>query len=271
MNNLDKLATSVTDFAARNALTLVPAVPERDFGPEVNISPDTLDLPGFLDLAKKLAGGVLYLEAAAFDPHADEGESPPAHLVKHKGATGRIDVAFAANGLVHFWQQSAPWYLEWQQLTESPSARDEDEDIEQLGDEEQARLSAELADKLLADPGFRAAKPGGARQRYAKLAIPAGTDDWVSWDAIRSAVGRAEGLAQAQYAQITARLDELAAELLATHEYQQVSSSGARKAAVEQFLIPRADGFAAPTLVRDELYARAQRLAKTTKRPSTLL
>ena len=69
-------------------------------------------------------------------------------------------------------------------------------------------------------------------------------------------------MAQTQYDQITDRLDELAAEFLASPEYQQASSAGARKQAAGRFLIPHADGFCPPPLVRDELYARTQKLAK---------
>ncbi|MEX5709577.1 hypothetical protein AB1484_15020 [Parafrankia sp. FMc6] len=275
MDNLAKLAAAVTEFAARSAVTLVPAVPDRDLGPEVNISPSVLDLPGFLSLAASLGGGVLYFEAVAFDPAGSEVADPPAELIKRKGETGRVSVAFAVNGLIHFWEQSAPWYLEWQelaasQLTRFPARRD-DEDAERPSDEERARLAAELVTVLLADPGFRAARAGAARQRYAKLALPEGTDSWVGWDACRDAADQAEALAQAQYAQLTPRLDELAAQLLTTPEYQQASSPAARKEAAGQFLIPVADGFAAPALVRDELYARAQRLAKTGKQHPTLL
>ncbi len=49
MNKLAKLTASVTEFAARNTMVLVPAVPERDLGPKVNIAPGALDLPGFLE------------------------------------------------------------------------------------------------------------------------------------------------------------------------------------------------------------------------------
>jgi hypothetical protein len=277
MDNLDKLAASVTEFVARNPMTLVPAVPERDLGPEVNLSPDTVDLSGFLNLAATLGGGVLYLQAITFNPDDQEHgvEDSTAHLRTYKGKTGRVSVAFAVNGLVHFWEQSAPWYLEWQELADRPSRRfsahsDDDEDTERLSDKDRARLTAELVDTLLADPGFRAARPGGARQRYARIAIPEGTHKWVAWDAAREATDRAEELAQAQYAQIPPRLDELAAQLLTTREYQQASSAGARKAAAEKFILPHADGFAAPPLIRDELYARARRLAKTTQQPPAL-
>ncbi|MBL7489167.1 hypothetical protein I6A60_33480 [Frankia sp. AgB1.9] len=276
MDNLAKLAAAVTEFAAHSTVALVPAVPERDLGPEVNISPGVLDLPGFLSLAASLGGGVLYFEAVAFDPAGGEVADPPAELIKRKGETGRVSVAFAVNGLIHFWEQSAPWYLEWQELAASQSGRFQarraaDEGAERPSDEERARLTAELVSTLLADPGFRAARTGAARQRYAKLALPEGTDNWVGWDACRDAADQAEALAQAQYAQLTPRLDELAAQLLTSREYQEASSAAARKDAAGRFLIPLADGFAAPSLVRDELYARAQRLAKTGKHHPTLL
>jgi hypothetical protein len=281
VDDLTKLSAFVTEFAAQNTMTLVPAVPERDLGSEVNIRPDTLDLHGFLALAAKLGGGVLYSKARRFDPEGDdedEVDDPPSHLLKRKGEIAQVSVAFAVNGLIHFWEQRAPWYDEWQALAASQSllfssrrGLDDEEQPERLSDEERARLAGELADKLLAMPEFRAAKPGGARQRFAKLAIPADTDRWVGWDATRDALDRAEQLAQAQYAQITERLDDLAAELLASPAYQQASSPGARKQAAEQFLIPRADGFSPPAHIRDEMYARARDLAKAAKRHPTLL
>ena len=45
---------------------------------------------------------------------------------------------------------------------------------------------------------------------------------------------------------------------------------GVRKQAAERFLAAWADGFVPPALVRDELYARAQRLAKVAAQPSGL-
>lgn len=67
------------------------------------------------------------------------------------------------------------------------------------------------------------------------------------------------------YQQIPAQLDDLAAELLASPAFQQASSAAARKQAAVQFLIPRADGFTPPVVIRDELYARATLLAKMNK------
>ncbi|HEX9354889.1 MAG TPA: hypothetical protein VF933_13870 [Streptosporangiaceae bacterium] len=277
MDDLAQLAAAVTDFAAGNNLIIVPAVPEHDYGPEVCLGPDALDLPGFLALAGRLGGGVLYLRAAPFDPGSDDDQpdSPPAHLLSHKGHVGQVGVAFAAGGLVHFWEHQAAWYQEWQELPGSqPSRRDSDQEDtdgpERLSAEERARLASELAGTILAGPRFRAA-PRGDRQGLARLAIPEGTDRWVGWDAVREACDRAHEMAQAQYDQLTGQLDDLAAELLASPEYQQASSSAARKHAAERFLIPRAAGFSPPTLMREELYARAQRLAKAAKsRPGGL-
>jgi hypothetical protein len=270
--DLAQLAAAATDFAAGNALTIVPAVPEHDFGPEVCLGPDVLDLPGFLALAAQLGGGVLYLRAAPFDPATgdDPPEDPPAHLTRHKGEIGQVSIAFAANGLVHFWEHQTAWYQEWQDLADSPrrySDLDDEDEAERLSSEERARLTSELVDTILADPRFRAASRND-RPRLARLAIPKGTDDWAASDAAREACDRALDMTEAQYDQIITQLDELAAEFLASPEYQQASSADARRHAAERFLIPRADGFRPPPLVRNELHARTQRLAKTARHPA---
>lgn len=270
MEDLAELAASVTGFAAREHLVIVPAVPTNDCGPEVFLGPGELDLPGFLELAGRLGGGVLYLQAALFDPGSGEDQptGPPAHLLGHKGQTGQVSVAFAANGVVHFWEHETAWYLEWEELAGSALRRfpgmDEADETERLGEEERAQLASELADTILADPQFRAARAGN-RQRIARQAIPKGTDQWAAWDAIRKAGDRANQMAQERYDQLEDQLDGLAEELLASPAYQQASSAAARKQAAERFLIPHADGFSPPALVRDELYARAKDLAKTAK------
>jgi hypothetical protein len=99
MEDLAELAAAATGFAAREHLTIVPAVPQHDYGREVCLGPGDMDLPGFLELAGRLGGGVLYLRAAPFDPDTGGGqpEDPPAYLVRHKGQTGQVSVAFAAN------------------------------------------------------------------------------------------------------------------------------------------------------------------------------
>ena len=72
-------------------------------------------------------------------------------------------------------------------------------------------------------------------------------------------------MTEAACCQLEGRLDDLAAELLASPAWQQASSPAARKQAAGRFLVPHVDGFSPSPLVRDELYARAQRLAKAAR------
>jgi hypothetical protein len=277
VEDLASLAAAAAELAAAADLAVVPAVPEHGYGPEVCLGPGVLDLPGFLGLAARLGGGVLYLRAVPSGPGSDDGQddeepgAPPTHLAGHAGQTGQVSIAFAAGGLVHFWEHRTAWYQEWQDLADSrPRSRGhetgedvEDGEDEGLSGEDRARLAGELAGAILADPRFRAAPPA-SRQRLARLAIPAGTDSWAGHDAIREACDRARDMTAAAYGQLAGRLDGLAAELAASPAYQQARSAAGRRAAAAQFLIPRADGFSPPGLVRDELYARAQQLARRT-------
>jgi hypothetical protein len=274
MEDLADLGVLVTRFADREHLAVIPAVPDHEYGPEVCLGPGDLDLPGFLDLASRLGGGVLYLRAVPFDPGSDDDqpENPPEHLTVRKGQTGQVSVAFAANGVVHFWEQFAAWYLEWRQMAGSAPLRAPDTDGEdeawRLGEEERTRLASELADTILADPEFRAGSRDD-RQRAARKVIPRDTGDGVFWAALREAVQQADQMTRERYDQLEERLDDLAAELLASPAYQRASSPAARKQAAERFLIPHADGFFPPALARDELYARTRDLAKAAKASAT--
>ncbi|GII59401.1 hypothetical protein Pth03_77900 [Planotetraspora thailandica] len=276
MDDLAKLAASVTEFASASSMTLVPAVPEGGCGGEVFLGPGKVDLPGFLAMAHKLGGNALYMEAAPFDP-ADV-EDPSADLAERKGQVGQIEVAFAANGIVHFWQQRAAWYAEWQQgaldqtlsrvhldketgLTDEDRERPDDKERAQLYDEERELIGKQV-EMLLANSDFRAAR-GSARRRASWLALSGDSSEKPSWTAIDTACEQAEEMARVRYAELARRFDELAAELLADPEYQQTRAASARKQVVERFLIARADGFSAPVYVRDELHARAQQLGKS--------
>lgn len=265
MEDLRKSAASIIEFADTTAITIIPVLPSDDCGPEVRLGPAAMDLPAFLALAQKLGGGVLYVRATPFDPAATDDEPVeelPSHLTKREGEVGYLGVAFAVNGLIHFWEQTTAWYQEWQLLLPDDAFGEADEDgPEQLSDEERDRLAAELADILLINPEVRGAKTVD-RNRIARLSVPADTDSSVAWEAVRIACDRAQELARVRYAEIMDRLDDLAALLLTNPQYQRASSPGARKQAAEQFLIPHADGFPPPALIRDELYARTQQLAK---------
>ena len=179
-----------------------------------------------------------------------------------------MSVAFAANGLVHFWEHRTAWYLEWEELADgimTGAGRYEADGTERLGEEEEARLAGEVADAIVADPEFRAARVTDRWHLSVKF-IPAGTDSSVGWAARRQACTRAYHMAQELYDQLEDQVDDLAAELLASPAYQQASSAAARKKAAARFLMPRADGLSAPNAaVPDELHARAQKLAKAAR------
>ena len=78
-------------------------------------------------------------------------------------AGGRV-IAFAASGIVYFWEHLAAWYLERLELADSELSGPATDEPGQVSGEERARLASELAGTLLDSPQFRAAK-AGARQR----------------------------------------------------------------------------------------------------------
>jgi hypothetical protein len=261
-DDLGKLATTAVEFANSHSMTIVPAVPEPDSG--VSLTEHDLDLPEFLELARKLGDGALYLGTRYFtvDPDTDEAQDIPALLA---GRTGhlvdlRIALASAGHGLVHFWEKSEPWY---QELLDSQD--DEDDEAPglrtMLDEEERERLAGEVADVILADPEFRAASPADRRRR-ARLLIPEGTEQHARWDGAHLALERVQDLTEQAYQPLKEQLSDLAAEFLASPGWQEAASPAARKQAAVQFLIPRADGFFPPPVIRDELYARAKRLSK---------
>ncbi|WP_147945543.1 hypothetical protein [Microbispora sp. CSR-4] len=263
MDNLAKLVGTVREFAGTAAMTLVPAVPEADLGSEICLGPETLDLPAFLEIAGKHGGGLLYLQAAPFDPDGDEHQvgDLPAHLVKRKGQVGQVSVAFAAAGVVHFWEHRAAWYVEWQQLAKAePSRKDylHDDGEGDLSEQERAQLS-ELRTALLANPDFRAAR-GTARRRIAD-AVSEEFDGW-SWRVINAVCAEADELGREQYDQLYARIDDLAEELAADPEFQRTRTAAARKHVADRFVLAQAGGLSGPLWVPEELYARAQELAK---------
>jgi hypothetical protein len=265
-NDLGKLAASVTQFAADHNMTIVPAVPGPDSGRSVVIEPEDLDLPGFLELALKLGDGAFYLRPEPFSPDDGQPGDMPAPMAHRKGQVCELRLAFASagHGLLHFWEETAPWYLEWLDSQDGP-ADDADED-NQIGDEEREGLTAELADAILSDQEFRAAPPMARRRRSQLLAeqlpVPEGARRWIRWDAAQQARDRAEDLAAKAYRPLLEQMDSLAAEFLASPGWQQNSGAGLRKKAAEQFLIPRADGFFPSAAVRDELYTKAKELSK---------
>jgi hypothetical protein len=264
-DDLTGIVTVVSGHAGDGDWLIVPGVPEQGYGPEVQLGA-AVDVPGFLALADRLGGGVIYLRAVPFDPRQDAAEEPGSHiaeLASHAGKLGQVSLAFVANGVVHFWERSTPWYEEWEEQA-GQTLRD-DFDLDQPSrpsQEERARLVSEHTETLFADPRFRAARQANVRHRAARLILPPDTGSVIFWDAVREASEQADELAQQQYERIEPQLDELSRELLASPDYQRASSPPTRRRIAGQFLIPRADGFSPPAHIREELYAKAQQLAK---------
>lgn len=265
MENLTDLAHAVAHFATAACLPLIPAVPVNDLGPEVQLTPDLMELPVFLDLAKQLGGGALYLHAPPFAPDDTTDSEVPARLLAHTGDIGDVAVAFVTNGVLHIWRDRTAWFLEWQHLTErAPQLRlplPSDDGRPNWSEEDRARIIDEGVTVVLAHPEFRAAR-GSARQRAGRLALPADFPEGLEWRALREATDQADELAKVRYAELSDRLDELAAELVTDPEYLARSSAAARKQVATRFLIARADGLSGPSYVREELHSKAMALLK---------
>src|ERR1700722_5229059 len=173
-NDFGSMAAAVPEFADGHDMTVVPAIPGRDSGRTVSLDPDVVDLHGFLELARKLGDGALYLRAETFglDPETGKPEEVPASLAHRQGQMCELSVAFASagHGLLHFWGQAEPWYQEFLDSQDAEMLDDADEEW-RVGGEERDRLAAEVAEVILADREFRAASPG-IRRRRAQMLVP---------------------------------------------------------------------------------------------------
>jgi hypothetical protein len=167
-HDLGSVAAAVTKFADGHSMTIVPAIPGSGSGRTVCLDPGVLDVHGFLELARKLGDGALYLRTETFglDPGTGQPEDVPARLARRKGQTCELSVAFAAagHGLLHFWEQTEPWYQEFLDSQDAEMLHDADEE-RRTGGEDRDRLAAELAEAILADSEFRASSPGIRRRR----------------------------------------------------------------------------------------------------------
>jgi hypothetical protein len=260
VNEPENLASVVTEFAAGHDMTLVPAVPGTEGDRTVLLNADVLDLPRFLELARKLGDGALYLHTEEFglDP-----EDVPSHLARYKGQTCELQVAFASagHGLLHFWDHTAPWYREWLDSEENRLLAEDGEDT-LAAEQERTRLARQIAETVLADPDYRGAATPLARNHRAEQLMPEGTGREVRWDAAARAAEMARDQSTAAYNALWDQVDELAADLLASPGWQKSASPAGHKKAAEQFLASRAGGYPAPAGLRDELYRRAQKILK---------
>ncbi|MBM0230524.1 hypothetical protein JNW91_00715 [Micromonospora sp. STR1_7] len=265
VDEVSSLRSAATAFAEQNALTVVPAVPLHDLGPEVQLDGEVIDLPGFLNLAQRMCAPALYLEVDRFDPDGDSVDDPPRHLLARRGQLQGIEMAFVAGGVVHFWEHIASWYAEWESLLAANHGGlgDEDDDRPRwMSENEREELAEPAVRALLAMAQFRAEKPGGGRYRFAQQHLPADLDERATHTAVRLACERADEMARQRYADIDDHYEQLATDLLADQAYQRAGSAAARKQVAERFLTNWADGWSPPMVAREELYARAQRQAK---------
>ncbi|MFI6134051.1 hypothetical protein [Micromonospora sp. NPDC051141] len=271
MDDVNSLRSTATAFAEQHALVVVPVVPVHHLGPEVRLDGEDIDLPGFLTLAQRMSAPALYVAVDPFDPDDDLVDDPPRHLLARRGQLQGIEVAFVAGGVVHFWEHTVSWYAEWEALITATYRGLVNEDDEGrprwLSERESEELAEPAVQTLLAMRQFRAEKPGGGRYRFAQQHLPDDLDERVTSTAVRLACDRADEAARQRYADIDEHYEQLAADLLVDPAYQRAGSAAARKQAAERFLTAWADGWAPLAVARDELHARAQRLAKAGARP----
>jgi hypothetical protein len=178
------MAAAVTEFAGGHDMTIVPAIPGRDSGRTVSLNPDVVDLHGFLELARKLGDGALYLRTETFglDPETGKPEEVPASLAHREGQVCELSIAFASagHGLLHFWEQAEPWYQEFLDSQDAEMLHDADEEWRVRG-KSGTVWAAEVAETILADREFCAsslASGAGARRcssRKARTVTSAGT------------------------------------------------------------------------------------------------
>jgi hypothetical protein len=195
-NDIGSMAAAVTDFAEGHDMTVVPAIPGRDSGRTVSLDPDVVDLHGFLELARKLGDGALYLRTETFglDPETGKPEEVPASLAHREGQVCELSAAFASagHGLLHFWEQAEPWYQEFldsqdaEMLDEGTdrnvgwdAAERARERAEELSDEAYRTIQGQLGDlaaEFLASPGWQQAASAGARKKAAEQFLTSRAD-----------------------------------------------------------------------------------------------
>ena len=277
--------TATAAFSEKHGLALVPAVPKEGPFPEVGLHDPPMDWDGFLELARQLGARALYVDTEHFYPDEyEEWELSPL-LLGFEGRVCRIEAAFVVGGVVHRREELVDWWGEWEgekddadlrpgvavvpaaRLSEVPERPTEvpswlhQESAPRLSDAEIKRRGDRLVETLLAKPEFRAGRRAD-RVRIAEAALPDDADRRLLWGAGYRAADRSEEITKEKYASIGDQYAALAADLLQDAGYRAAVSAGARKQAAERFLAAWADGWSPPALVRDELYAWSQRLAK---------
>ncbi|MEU4235737.1 hypothetical protein [Actinoplanes sp. NPDC026619] len=275
-DDLAELLTAAVHFSNQHGIALVPAVPVWEGVPEVRLSLD-MEWVEFLELGRQMGVRALYLDPEKFDPEEEQVTDPV--LLAYEGRVCRLEAVFVAGGVVHAWDSYAEWYEERERseksLNENSLPTEEGlpsffggRATPRLSDEERRAKVEELVAELLVMPEYRSARRT-QRYRVAEAHIPSDLDNRTRWDAIYGAADKADEVARERYARLSKQYEDLARRLLQDPAYRAAASAGARKQAAERFLTDWAGGFVPNSMARDELYAQAQRLAKT-GRGSTL-
>jgi len=272
--DIEELVTQVTQLASSLQLRLVPAIPMRNpnSGLMVLLDNDDLSAADFCGLAAAAKARLLYIQAGPFNAEnqpefdvAGEGRNELDGKVidqlallqqaaeRFNGRIGQLALAFAVEGVLHYWTAAADWY---ENLMDRVAGLFPAEGLEpeRLSDVDALALIQRLTGELVAIPAFRAAATTAQRQRIAgaqHAEISALYEDprpgyrTAASRAFRNAADITAAEAERIYGEMEKNLPELAAELAATPQFRNAGTAGALKQRARDFLIEKAGGYSA--------------------------
>lgn len=290
-SEIDDFAAQVKDIVSSRQLAVVPAMPVRnsDSGFVVLLTQEDMSAGAFCDAAVAAGAKIMYVEAEAFDAETDltikprqdfdgrdvEEDGGLTRTLRreasvYNGRIGKIEVAFAANGVLHCWIATAPWYDRFierlkeqersanQAFVFTPPAGQPEfvfraPTPEQLA--EQRATVERLAQELAQIPEFRSARTYSQRRQVVDshpelAAMESDTPSQAGYlvsQAVAQAVRNLTAEADGRYRELETRLRELAVEFAATPAFMSAGSGRARREHAKDFLAERAGGFPPPT------------------------
>jgi hypothetical protein len=272
--DIDELAAQMKNLVVGKQLVMIPAMPlqNNDSGFIVFLGQEDMSASEFRDVAVTAGAKLFYAQANAFDAERDlkvgrrralawqsSEEDPGLASLReeasvYNGRIGEIALGFAADGVLHCWIVTAPWYdrlverLDGLEPTVNPM-------FEQMPEAEARALTDRLAQELIQMPEFRSAPTGAQRRRLARAqteiaALEADTRPGyrhVAFQAIRQAEESLAAEADSRYREVEAKLADLAVECEATPTFRNARSSRARREHARDFLVEKAGGYPPPT------------------------
>jgi len=190
--------------------------------------------------------------------------------------TCSVEIAFAAQGVLHRWVMDAPWCAILDELIEEGSAPTQDLDwgggLRKVDAEEIAKLAAELA----AHQSFRRAKLPERETAARQIAAIVALDDDPNWRwAISSVVRRATDIVSAQVEacveSLRPRKAELVALLAADPEFRAAASAPGKRDCARVWSLRHTDGLRMPSDWIEEISASAAKVAKKYPAQQTML